>query len=284
MEFSKTSSLNTRCPLTHSTPNDVVMATEDTNQVNELPRAKVANTSDLGRRSVDLTDQNTFQGGALSPVGETTWDAMHDSAGREKAAIPSLPHTSLSQSTLGTTVSTSPDSMLVFQKGVSFDNSVSSIEKDTKMLSTSGSLDRSGNMKRSTSSPAGGILPRASIAMDTGIGGKSPGNGSTEKSRKRSGLSSGGMPQPRKGKESPKHKKKSPQSTPVSHVEEDTEDIVRSFEEAIATSPVVSTTGVPVTDSPISGSDMDTSNLHTPQWIRDAAARRKTRMLDGTYV
>ena len=281
MEISKASSLDAQCPLKHSTPN-APMATKDTNPADRLPRARVATTADLGRRSLDLTD--VLQGSVSAPSGTTTRDAMHDSSSR-RVTMPAFPHASLSQPTPGPIVSTSPDSMLSFQKEVSFDNSVSSIEKDvkSKVVSMSGSFDKSGNLERS-SSPE--ILPRASIAMDTETSSKAANSEtSAEMSRQRSGLSLSGTFQSRKG-ESPKHKKKSPVSTPAPPVEEmeDTEDIVKSFEEAIAASPTVSSARVIVTDSPISGSDMDASTLQTPQWIRDAAARRKTRMLEGMCV
>lgn len=284
MELSKTSSLDSQCPLKHSTPNAAV-ATNTTNPAKGLPRAKVATTTELGRRSVDLT--NVLQGGRTAATSEATWDAMQSSGRR--VTMPAFPQVSLSQPTPEPTFSTSPNSLLSFQKEASFTSSLSGVEKEakSKRVSTSRSSDKSGNVERS---PSPELLPRASISMDMERSSEAPNDQpamerSAEVSRQTSGLSLPGAFQSQEGKGSHKHKK-SPVSTPPPPVEEteETEDIVRSFEEAIAASPTVSTTRMMVTDSPISGSDMDASSLLTPQWIRDAAARKRTRMLEGASM
>ena len=279
-EFSKTS-LDARSPLKHSTPN-YAMTSSDSNAPDGLPRARVAATVDLGRRSVDLTD--VLLGGRVAGSDEATGNTMQYS-GRGRASMPSFPQASLSQPTPEPVTYTSPNSMQSFQREVSFGNSLSGIEENTesKMRSTSGSFDRSRDVEK-YSSPE--ILPHASISMDTEAISEASSDQSAELAHQASGLSLSDTTQPRKDQESLSHKKKSPLSTPALPVgeAEETEDIVRSFEEAIAASPTFSATRLMVTDSPISDPDTDASTLLTPQWIRDAAARRKTRITDGMHV
>lgn len=273
-EFAKTS-IDAQSPLKQSTPNYAV-ASSDSNTPDGLPRARIATTADLGRRSVDLTD--ALQGGKVAGSDEATWDTMRY-LGSGRASMPSFPQASLSQPTPEPISYTSPDSSIQsFQKEVSFGNSLSRIEKNAKckVKSTSGSFDKSRNVAR-YSSPE--ILPHGSISMDMEAISEVPNDQSAEVS----------LPdtfQPRKDQESLNRKKKSPSSTPVLPIgeAEETEDIVRSFEEAIAASPTVSATRLMMTDSPVSDPDTDASALLTPQWIRDAAARRRTRMSEGMHM
>ena len=67
-----------------------------------------------------------------------------------------------------------------------------------------------------------------------------------------------------------------------SNEEKDIDDIAKCFEEALAVSPVMSETVITITDvepdvSPKPGSQ-------TPQWMREAAARKKARVEEGTYA
>ena len=198
--------------------------------------------------------------------------------------MPSFPQASLSQPTPEPTPYTSPNSMQSFQREVSFGNSLSSIEKNakSKMKSTSGSFDKSRDVKK-YSSPE--IFTHTSISMDMEAISEAPNDQSAEITYQKSGLSLPDTIQPRKDQES-LNCKKTPLSTPALPVgeAEEAEDIVRSFEEAIAASPTVSATRLMITDSPISDPDTDASTLLTPQWIRDAAARRKSRMSEGMHV
>ena len=278
-EFSKTS-FDARSPLKHSTPN-YAMTNSDFNAPDGLPRARVATTADLGRRSVDLTD--VLQGGRVAGSDEATGNAMRD-LGRGRASMPSFPQASLSQPTPEPIPYISPNNMQSFQREVSFGNSLSNVEKNakSKMKSTSGSFDKSRDVKK-YSSPE--IFTHTSISMDMEAISEAPNDQSAEITYQISGLSLPDTIQPRKDQEL-LNGKKTPLSTPALPVgeAEEAEDIVRSFEEAIAASPTVSATRLMITDSPISDPDTDASTLLSPQWIRDAAARRKSRMNEGRYA
>ena len=276
---------------------------EGTSPIAELPRASLSTQTDSvldsfepTRKLSSATSPSSDEGIPILhlPRASVTESVTENGASLDLSDLPEVDLTPHDQLSTPHHVDVTGLSQQAGSRTVTFSESPISVRSNVSESSkkSRGSANRSpGRKKQNRESPLPGQKSLQGVLAVDGSSSEQSGSKSTNEKQKRSPFFRDRYSKSTRQElePSPQQFKKKETTYQVETEEEDSDeidedDIVKSFEEIIASSPAVT----PPSKVKLTSNTFDSSSpnpqIHTPQWVVDAATRRNTRLNEGKEV
>ena len=276
---------------------------EGTSPIAELPRASLSTQADSlldsfkpTKKLSNATSTSSDEGIPIShlPRASVTESLTENVASRDLPDLPEVDHTPHDQLSTPRHVDVTGLSQQAGSRTVAFSESPVSVRSNASEGSkkSRGSANRSpGRKKQNRESPLPGRKSvQGVLVVDSSSSEQSRSTSTNEKQNRSPFFGDRPSKSTRQDmKPSPQHFKKKETTYQVEAEEEDSDeidedDIVKSFEEVIASSPAVTPPSKVKLTSNAFDSSNPSSQIQTPQWVVDAATRRNTRLNEGEVV